>query len=211
MWHKVWAQLRQSGAGRLGVGTISISALPTCQGGSVHRVSNAQSRVQELCQNSTNLDREPTLESLRCIGVPSCWDYPTTLPRSGWFANHSKSFIHYSYVICTFTYRIVELVFVLSYIRSYVWWSIEYIGTQCGNYYLIPGRLTALIRQKILDNAIEDVSEALSMHVVPPAIRIVVVPTEVTALLGLCNPPRSWTGTVGPSLPGLTIAPCVDS
>jgi hypothetical protein len=49
------------------------------------------------------------------------------------------------------------------------------------------------------------------MDVAPPAIRIVVVPTGVIVLLKLCNPPRSWTGTVGPSLPGLTIAPCVDS
>jgi hypothetical protein len=46
---------------------------------------------------------------------------------------------------------------------------------------------------------------------VPPAIRIVVVPTTVTFLLGLYNPPRSWTRMVGLSLPGLTIAPCVDS
>jgi hypothetical protein len=29
-------------------------------------------------------------------------------------------------------------------------------------------------------------------------------------MLGLCNPLRSWTGMVGPSLPGFTIAPCVD-
>jgi hypothetical protein len=43
-----------------------------------------------------------------------------------------------------------------------------------------------------------------------PAIRIVVVHTGVTVLLGLRNPPRSWTGTVGSSLPGFTIAPCVD-
>jgi hypothetical protein len=49
------------------------------------------------------------------------------------------------------------------------------------------------------------------MHAVLPAIRIVVVPTRVTALLGLRNPPRSWTGTVDPSLPGFTIAPCVDT
>jgi hypothetical protein len=48
------------------------------------------------------------------------------------------------------------------------------------------------------------------MHAAPPAIQIVVVPTGVTVLLGLRNPPRSWTGTVGPSLPGFTIAPCVD-
>jgi hypothetical protein len=49
------------------------------------------------------------------------------------------------------------------------------------------------------------------MHVAPPTIRIVVVPTRVTVLLGICNPPRSWTDTVGPSLPGFTIARCVDS
>jgi hypothetical protein len=49
------------------------------------------------------------------------------------------------------------------------------------------------------------------MHVAPPAIWTVVVPTGVTVLLGLCNPPCSWTSTVDPSLPDLTIAPCVDS
>jgi hypothetical protein len=49
------------------------------------------------------------------------------------------------------------------------------------------------------------------MHVVPSAIRIVVVPIGVAVLLGLRNPPRSWTGMVGPSVPGFTIAPCVDS
>jgi hypothetical protein len=65
------------------------------------------------------------------------------------------------------------------------------IRTRCGDYYLIPRRLTALIRQKILDSAVDEVSEALSMHVAPPAIRIVVVPVGVTVLLGLHNPPRS--------------------
>jgi hypothetical protein len=102
-------------------------------------------------------------------------------------------------------------VFVLSYIRSGVSGSIEYSGTRCGDYYLIPQRLTALIRWKILDSAVDVVSEALFMHVAPLTIRIVVVPTGVTVLLGFCNPPHSWTSTVGPSLPGLTIAPCVDS
>jgi hypothetical protein len=135
---------------------------------------------------------------------------PTTLPRSGWFANHSKSFIHFSYVICAFIYRIVELVFVLSYIRSRVWGSIEYSGTRCGNYYSTPRRLTTLIRQKILDSVVDEVSKALSMHVVAPAIQIIVVPTGVIVLLGLRNPPRSWTGTMGPSLPDFTITPCVD-
>jgi hypothetical protein len=136
---------------------------------------------------------------------------PTTLPQSGWFANHSKSFIRFSYLICAFTYCIVELVFVLSYIRSCVWGSIEYSETWCGKNCLIPWRLTALIRWKILDSAVDEVSEALSVHVVTPAIRIVVVPAGVTVLLVLRNPPCSWTGTVGLSLPGFTIAPCVDS
>jgi hypothetical protein len=77
-------------------------------------------------------------------------------------------------------------------------------------HYLIPQRLTTLIRQKILDSTVDEVSEALSMHVVPLAIRIVVLPVGVTVLLGLRNPPRSWTSMVGPSLPGFTIAPCVD-
>jgi hypothetical protein len=49
------------------------------------------------------------------------------------------------------------------------------------------------------------------MHTTPPDIRIVVVSVGVIVLLGLCNPPRSWTNTVGPSLPGFTIDPCVDS
>jgi hypothetical protein len=49
------------------------------------------------------------------------------------------------------------------------------------------------------------------MHVAPLATWIVVVPAGVTVLLEHCNAPRRWTGTVGPSLPGLTIASCVDS
>jgi hypothetical protein len=49
------------------------------------------------------------------------------------------------------------------------------------------------------------------MHMVPPAIRIVVVPTGVTVLLGLHNSPRSWINMVDPSLPSFTIAPCMDS
>jgi hypothetical protein len=67
------------------------------------------------------------------------------------------------------------------------------------------------MRWKILDSAVDVVLEALSMHVVPPAIRIVLVLAALTFMLELCNPPRSWTGTVDPSLSGLTIAPCVDS
>jgi Na+/H+-translocating membrane pyrophosphatase len=48
-----------------------------------------------------------------------------------------------------------------------------------------------LIRWKILDSAVDVVSEASSKHVVPPAIQTVVVPVGVTVLLGLRNPPRS--------------------
>jgi hypothetical protein len=76
---------------------------------------------------------------------------------------------------------------------------------------MIPQRLTTLIRWKIVDSAVDMVSEALSMRVAPPAIRIVVVPTVVTVLLELCNPSCSWTCMVGPFLPSFTIAPCVDS
>jgi hypothetical protein len=48
------------------------------------------------------------------------------------------------------------------------------------------------------------------MHMAPLAIQIVMVPAGVIVILGLRNPPRSWTSTMGPSLPGFTIAPCVD-
>jgi hypothetical protein len=133
-----------------------------------------------------------------------------TLPQSGWFANHSKSFIHCSYIICAFTYCIVKLVFVLSYIWSRVWRAIKHSGTWCGDYYLIPRRLSGLIGRKILDNVVNEVSEVLSIHVVSPAIRIVVVPVGVTILLWLLNPPCNWTGMVGPSLPDFIIAPCVN-
>jgi hypothetical protein len=44
---------------------------------------------------------------------------------------------------------------------------------------------------KILDNAVDEVSETLSMYVAPPAVRIVVVPAGVIVLLVLRNPPRS--------------------
>jgi hypothetical protein len=146
------------------------------------------------CGSSTEILWIPTesrLSSPSCVSGFWLVGIPLTLPQNGWFVNHSKSFIHFSYVICAFTYRIVELVFVLSYIRFSVWGSIEYSRTRCGDYYLIPRRLTALIRQKILDSAVDEVSEALCMHVASPTIRIVVVPVGVIVLLGLRNPPRS--------------------
>jgi hypothetical protein len=46
-------------------------------------------------------------------------------------------------------------------------------------------------QRKVLDIAIDEVSEALSMHAVPSAIRTTVVPAGVTVLLGLRNPPGS--------------------
>jgi hypothetical protein len=49
------------------------------------------------------------------------------------------------------------------------------------------------------------------MHMAPSSIQTVVVPVGVIVLLGLHNPPRSWTGTVDASIPDFTIAPCVDS
>jgi hypothetical protein len=64
---------------------------------------------------------------------------------------------------------------------------------------------------KVLNIAIDEVSGALSMHALPLVIQIVVVPVGVIVLLGLHNPSCNWTGMVGPSLPGFTIAPCVDS
>jgi hypothetical protein len=44
------------------------------------------------------------------------------------------------------------------------------------------------------------------MHVMAPAIQTIVVPTRMIVLLGLHNPPRSWTGTVGSFLTDFTIA-----
>jgi hypothetical protein len=49
------------------------------------------------------------------------------------------------------------------------------------------------------------------MHATPLTMRIVVVSARVTVLLGLHNPPCSWTSMVGPSPPGFTIAHYVDS
>jgi hypothetical protein len=42
-------------------------------------------------------------------GVLGFWlvGIPMSLPRSGWFTNHSKLSNHFSYVICAFTYRML--------------------------------------------------------------------------------------------------------
>jgi hypothetical protein len=68
------------------------------------------------------------------------------------------------------------------------------------------GGLPYDVRQrKVLDIAIDKVLGALSMHTAPQSIRAVVVSVGVTILLGLHNPPHSWTGTMGPSLPAFTM------
>jgi hypothetical protein len=51
-----------------------------------------------------------------------------TLPQSGGFINHSKLSNHFSYLICAFTYRMVESNIVLLYIRSRVWGIIYAVG-----------------------------------------------------------------------------------
>jgi hypothetical protein len=56
----------------------------------------------------------------------------------------------------------------------------------------------------------QGVRDIVYVHGAPP-IWIVVVPIGVTTLLGLRDPPRNWTSMVSPSLPGFTIAPCVNS
>jgi hypothetical protein len=66
-----------------------------------------------------NSDRQPTLETFKGIGILACQDTHDITSELG-FTIHSKSFIRFSYVICASTYRIVELVFVLSYIWSHV-------------------------------------------------------------------------------------------
>jgi hypothetical protein len=56
------------------------------------------------------------------------------------------------------------------------------------------------------NSAVDEVAEALSVHVAPRTIQIIVVPARVTVLLVLHNLLHSWTSTVGPSVTVLTIA-----
>jgi hypothetical protein len=133
------------------------------------------------CGSSTGILLIPTESQFSSpSGVLRFWlvGIPMTLPRSGSFTNHIKSFIRFSYVICVFTHCIVELVFALSYIRSHVWWSIEYSGTRCGDYSFIPRKLTALIGWKILNSAVDEVSQALSLHMAPRPYRLLWYPHE---------------------------------
>jgi hypothetical protein len=66
-----------------------------------------------------------------------------------------------------------------------------YSGTQCGDRTDPSEAFSLGWQRKVLNIAIDEVSGALSMHAAPPAIQIIVVPTGVTIMLGLRNPPRS--------------------
>jgi hypothetical protein len=66
-------------------------------------------------------------------------------------------------------------------------------------------------QRKVLDIAIDEVSGHCLCTWCPRPYGLFVVPTGVIVQLGLHNRPRSWISTVGPSLPGFTMAPCVDS
>jgi hypothetical protein len=91
----------------------------------------------------------------------------------------------------------VESDIVLLYIGSRVW-GIMYAVAPSAATIQTPRRPCDVRQWKVLDIAINEVSGALSIHGAPPTIRTVVVPAGVTVLLGLHNPPCSWTGTVDP-------------
>jgi hypothetical protein len=145
------------------------------------------------------------------------------LAKSGCY-NHSAS-IPWIWVIYL-SYEVIQSL-ILCYLRIYISYGriryclIVYMvlclrdhlysGTQCGNSADPSEAIYLWWQGEVLDIAINEVSGALSMQAMPPAIRIVVVSAGMVVLLGLRNPPHSWTGTVGPTLPGFTIAPCVDS
>jgi hypothetical protein len=50
------------------------------------------------------------------------------MPQIWEFRYHSKLSNHFPYVICAFTYRMVELNIILLYIRSHVWGIIYAVG-----------------------------------------------------------------------------------
>jgi hypothetical protein len=66
-------------------------------------------------------------------------------------------------------------------------------------------------QRKFLDIAIDEVSGLCLCMRRPRPYRLIVVLAGVTILLGLHNPPCSWTSMMDPSIHGFTIAPCVDS
>jgi hypothetical protein len=91
--------------------------------GSIRIRWNFLSSSSVKCGSFAGILRIPTegqLSSLSGVSGYRLVRNPKTLPWSGRFANHSKSFIRFSYIICASTNRIVEFMFVLLYIRSRV-------------------------------------------------------------------------------------------
>jgi hypothetical protein len=106
----------------------------------------------------------------------------------------------------------VESEIVLLYIRSHVWGIIYAVGPSVVIVQTPRRPFSCDVWQhKVLDIPINEVSGHCLCTRCPQPHGLFVVPAGVTDLLGLHNPPCSWTGTVGTSLPGFTIAPCVDS
>jgi hypothetical protein len=120
-------------------------------------------------------------------------DIPEEIHEEGNYISYGR--IRYCLVVYTFPY-----------LRDHLC-----SGTQCGHCIDRSKAFSLCQQRKVLDIAINKVSGALSIHMASLATRIVVVPVGVIVLLRLHNPPRRWTGTVGPSLPGFTVAPFVDS
>jgi hypothetical protein len=106
----------------------------------------------------------------------------------------------------------VESDIVLLYIQSHIWEIIYAVGPSVITVQTPRRPFPYDVRQwKVLDIAIDEVSgHCLYTWRLQPYI-LFVVPVGVTVLLGLHNPPRSWTNTVDPSLPDFTIALYVDS
>jgi hypothetical protein len=104
----------------------------------------------------------------------------------------------------------VESDIISLYIQSRVWGIIYAVGPVVVIVQTLGGLPYDVLQRKVLDIAIDE-AFPMSMHTTPLTIRTIVVLAGVTVLLGLHNPPCSWTGTVSPALPNFTIASCVDS
>jgi hypothetical protein len=106
--------------------------------------------------------------------------------------DNSKLSNHFSYVICAFIYRMVELDIVLSYIRSRVWGIIYVVGPGVVTVQTPQRPFPCNVRQwKVLDIAIDAVLGHCLCTWRPRPYELFVVPAGVTGLLEPCNPPRS--------------------
>jgi hypothetical protein len=105
----------------------------------------------------------------------------------------------------------VESDIVLLYIQSHIWRIIYEVRPGVATIQTPRRPFPYDVRQwKVLNIAIDEVSRHCLCTRCPRPYILFVLLVGVTVLLGLHNSPRSWTGTVGPSLPGFTITPCVD-